>query len=82
MAALIYVDIKQSARRWPLRRPQKWFWVALSGDNFHQLARSSEAYTNRSDCLKAVRILFGPDSNVYRREDEQGNVLLRLSTVQ
>ena len=80
MASLVYVDIRQSSTRWPWKRPQRWFWVALSGDNRRVLGQSSEKYTNRLDCVNAARILFGTSSNVYRREPETGNVTLRLST--
>jgi hypothetical protein len=76
---LIYVDVKQSRRRWPLKRPQRFYWVALNGNNMRRLARSSETYTNRQDALDAVTELFGTESNVYKREAEMGNQLLRLA---
>jgi hypothetical protein len=78
MSTLIFVDIKRSRTRFP-GRPQRWFWVALNGNNFRRLARSSENYTNRQDCLDALKQLFGSDANVYKREAEVGNVCLRLA---
>jgi hypothetical protein len=77
--AVIYVDVKQSRRLWPLTRPQRWYWIALNGNNMRRLARSSETYTNRQDALDAVTELFGTESNVYKREAEMGNQLLRLA---
>lgn len=78
-APLIYVDVRQSKSRWPLIRPQRWYWVALNGNNFHTLARSSEMYTSRYDCLDAVAQLFGTTSNVYLRQHEKGNAALRMA---
>lgn len=76
----VFVDIKQSRKRWPLARPQRWYWIALSGDNMRRLGRSSENYTNRQDCIDAVWLLFGDDqSNVYMRQAEKGNEILRLA---
>lgn len=76
---LIYVDLVRSSSRLPLRRPQRWKWIARSADNGRVLATSSERYTNRRDVEHAVELLFGADSNVYLREAEQGNRLLRLA---
>ena len=76
-ATLVYIDLKRSENRWPLKRPQRWSWVALSGDNFRVLARSSESYTNKGDCLDAVALLFGDGTNVFLRQSEKGNVALR-----
>lgn len=78
MSALIYVDLKRSRTIFP-GRPQRWYWVALNGNNFQPLARSSENYTNRQDCLDTVGQLFGAESNVYLRETEKGNQMLRLA---
>lgn len=76
---LIYVDLQKATSRWPLKRPQRWSWVARNGNNMRILARSSESYTNRQDCLDAITQLFGNESNVYKRETEMGNQLLRLA---
>lgn len=76
---VLFVDLKCSKTRWP-GRPQRWYWVALNGNNFRRLARSSENYTNRQDCLDAVEQLFGSGTNVYLRQHEQGNVALRMAT--
>ena len=74
---VIYVDVKQSRRLWPLARPQRWYWVALNANNFRRLARSSETYTNYGDLLAAIEEVFGGQTVVYRREAEKGNVLVR-----
>lgn len=75
---LVLVDLKQSKTRWP-GRAQKWYWVALNGNNFHRLARSSENYTNQRDCIDAIWELFGGGTNVYFRHAEQGNQVLRMA---
>lgn len=76
---VVYVDIKQSKRRWPLARPQRWYWVALNANNFKRMARSSENYTNEQDCIAATLQLFGDGTNVYLRQHELGNVPLRMA---
>lgn len=76
--SLILVDLYQTpVLPRLLRRPQCWRWRALNGNNFHVLAVSSEAYTNRSDAVAAIAQVFGPASTVYRREAGAGNELLR-----
>jgi hypothetical protein len=59
-------------------RPQRWRWRALNGNNFRVLAVSSEAYTNYSDAVAAITELFGDGSEVYLRQAERGNRVLRL----
>lgn len=77
---LVYVDLKQAPKRLTFKgRQQRWYWVALSGDNFRVLARSSERYTNRNDAVKAIHLLFGDHVNVYLRQSEQGNQVLRMA---
>lgn len=77
--SLVYVVVKQAPlSRLPFRQ-QRWSWVARSGDNNRVLARSSESYTNKSDLLNAISVLFSDTTNVYRREAEQGDVMLRLA---
>ena len=77
--SLVYVIVKQAPlSRLPFR-PQRWYWVAKSGDNQKVLARSSERYTNYGDCLHAVHLLFGDGTSVYRRQAERGDVMLRLA---
>lgn len=46
---MITIKINKSQTRWPRRRPQRYYWVALNS-NGKALARSSEMYTNRADC--------------------------------
>lgn len=55
----VTVYICRSAKRWPWRRPQRWFWRAVAA-NGRTLARSSETYTNRGDCVAMARKLFQP----------------------
>ena len=74
---VIFVDIKQSKTRFPLVRPQRWYWVALSADNFRKLGRSSEMYTNMHDAIDAALMLFGDEVNVFLRRHEIGNLTLR-----
>lgn len=80
---VVYVDLFQSEddkQRGPKTpRPQLWRWRAFNAGNFKRLAVSSEAYTNRQDCIDAIEQLFGPGSNVYLREHEKGNQPLRMA---
>lgn len=82
---LIYVDIKRAPLSklipgWGLPgRPQRWYWVAKSADNQRKLARATERYTNREDCVHAAWLLFSSSTTVYQREAEQGNVALRMA---
>lgn len=79
----VYVDLVQAPQN-PLAklsgRPQRWRWTALNGGNGRILAVSSEAYTNRNDCLAAIDQLFGTFSDVYLRSSQEGNQLLRLAS--
>lgn len=77
--ALVFVDLYQSRPRKLLGRAQTWRWRALNGNNRRVLAASSEAYTNQADALAAITELFGTASNVYLRQTEQGDQLLRLA---
>lgn len=83
MSNLIYVDLLYTEE--PADRPrdaarwQPWRTIVRSGDNMRALFRSSEAYTNRQDCIDAAQLAFGDDANVYLRETEHGNVELRLA---
>lgn len=76
---VIFVDIKQAPLSRLPGRPQRWYWVAKSAGNQKKLARSSERYTNRGDCLYVTAQLFGPATNVYLREAEHGNQTLRMA---
>jgi hypothetical protein len=58
-------------------RWQPWHIIIRSGDNQAVLFRSSERYTNRQDAIDAAILAFGDNSNVYLREAEHGNALLR-----
>lgn len=78
---LIYIDLYQSKPRKVFRRPQTWRWRALNAGNSRVLAVSSENYTNRDDAVSAVRQLFGSGSDVYLRQTETGNVMLRLANL-
>ncbi len=58
---------------------QPWRLLVVSGDNHEPLFRSTESYFNRADAIHAAELAFGSGSNVYLREAECGNVLLRLA---
>lgn len=77
---LIYVDIKQTKTLWPLKRPQKWYFVILSALNFKKLAKS-ETYVNEQDCIDTARLVGSGQTSAYLRRSEHGNELLRLSTL-
>ena len=45
-----------------------WYWIYY-GKNRKEIARSSESYVNRADCLRRVRLLKGSnDDPVYYEE--------------
>ena len=62
-----------------INRFQPWRLLILSGDNHEPMFRSTERYFNRADALHAAELAFGSGSNVYLREAEHGNVVLRLA---
>jgi hypothetical protein len=83
---LIYVDLievrEPKARKLlgPVRtRWQPWRVSILSGNNMRRLFRGSERWTNRQDALDAIALAFGGGSNVYLREAEHGNQVLRMA---
>lgn len=49
-------------------RWQPWRWRAQAA-NGRVLAVSSESYTNRADCLAAVALVFGDQTDVELVED-------------
>jgi hypothetical protein len=73
-----YVDVKQSKTVWPLRRPQKWYWVVLAGGSFKRMGKSW-MFTNEQDCIDSAVSLFGAGSTVYLRRAEHGNQTLRMA---
>lgn len=84
---LIYVDVvytecPQSPHKGTGRDPERWQpWrvVVKSGDNQKTLFVSSESYFNRADALHAAMLAFGTGSNVYLRQAEHGNQVLRMA---
>lgn len=57
-------------------RYQGWRWVASAG-NGEVMAKSSERYTNRADCVDAIRLLFGAGSTVILHTDARLGEVLR-----
>lgn len=58
---MIILSVKKSKTRWPLKRPQRFYWIARDSSNGNILARSSEMYANEKDCEKAgVKLLSEP----------------------
>lgn len=82
--AVIYIDIHQRALKPTLfrrgGRQQRHYWIALNGGNMRVMARSSESYTNRQDCVDAARLIFGSEVKVYLRQENQEIQLLRHAT--
>jgi uncharacterized protein YegP (UPF0339 family) len=86
-APLVYVDIRRALLSRIPGRPQRWYWIARSADNQKKLARSTERYTNREDCVHAIKLLFAASTTVYlrRREadgwpvEQLGNEALRMA---
>ncbi len=44
----------------------EWYWT-FQAENGETIARSSEGYRNRADCLHSIRIVkdFSPESSVF-----------------
>jgi hypothetical protein len=61
--------------------PQRWRWRARNAGNNKILAQSSEAYTNRQDCLDTITALFGPDTTVYLRQTNPDTTIPALKTL-
>lgn len=59
---------------------QPWRSLIKSGDNEEPLFRSTERYFNKADAIHAIQLAFGPETDVYLRQHEQGNQVLRLAT--
>lgn len=59
---------------------QPWRVLIKSGDNEEPLFRSTERYFNKADAIHAIQLAFGPETDVYLRQHEQGNQVLRLAT--
>jgi hypothetical protein len=86
-APLIYVDLAYTPFvESPLKghgpdpaRHQPWRLLIKSGDNQKPLFRSTESYFNRDDAIHAAELAFGSGSNVYLREAEHGNRVLRMA---
>jgi uncharacterized protein YegP (UPF0339 family) len=53
---------------------QFWRWRALAKNN-RKIASSGEAYSNKADCIAAVRLLFDAHSSVVLRSDGDDTVL-------
>lgn len=77
--SVVVVELKQSRTRWPLRRPQRWYWIARSGANGKVLAQSSEMYTNSGNAVDAIKTLFGADTEVHLKRPDNSGVILRTA---
>lgn len=64
MTSTVTIHIRQSKTRWPLRRPQRWYWVAINNGNHRTLAQSSEMYTNETDAVTAAEQLFSNSTDL------------------
>ena len=71
----ITVTVQQSAKRWPLKRPQRWYWTAQAA-NGRSIAHS-ETYTNKQDAINSAILLFHRDTEVVLRAPGAGSVTIR-----
>lgn len=62
-----------------LERFQPWRVLIKSRDNHEPLFRSTESYFNKADAIHAAELGFGAGSNVYLRQHEHGNQVLRMA---
>lgn len=53
--------------------------LVKSGGNQAALFRSTERYFNKADAIHAIELAFGDQSNVYLRQHETGNQVLRMA---
>ncbi len=53
---------------------QKWSWQFFSA-NGKQIARSSEAYHNRVDCMSSIYLINESKKPIYEK-DEKGNLII------
>lgn len=80
-----YVELRKSATRWPLKRPQQWYFVQILEGNREPLTRSTEMYTNKAEALDAAVLAHGPQTTVFlqlgarTRESAETATLLRLA---
>lgn len=72
-------DLDDSYRAYRLAF-QPWRILIRSGDNYKSLFRSTERYFNEADAKHAAELAFGSGSNIYLRQAEKGNRVLRLAT--
>ena len=73
----INVTIHRSPIRWPIRRPQRWFWIATNAGNHKPMGRASEMYTNEADAYRAAELLFGNYVDVVLVRPGKANRILR-----
>jgi hypothetical protein len=75
---LEYVPEPKARKLIPGRsRWQPWRVVILAAGNMKTLFRGSERWTNKQDALDAITLAFGDRSNVFLRQAEVGNQVLR-----
>lgn len=81
---VIYAELKYNpepkARKLlgPTRtRWQPWtVWIWVKGNN-ENLFKGSERWTNKQEAIDAVNLAHGPESIVYLRQPEAGDLLIR-----
>lgn len=56
--AAFRVVLRRSPKRWPLRRPQRWYWLVIARNG--RVLAGSETYHNRGDAIAAARLLGVP----------------------
>jgi len=80
--SVLFIDIQETSSNTIFKRARKqpFYWVAKNSGNGRVMAISSERYTNRQDCVDAARLIFGSEVNVYLRQENQPNQLLRYAT--
>jgi hypothetical protein len=72
-------SLREEVYKTYLKRFQPWRLLILSGGNYEPLFRSTESYFNREDARYAAELAFGNGTNVYLREHEKGNQILRMA---
>jgi len=71
------IDIRRNNSRWPTARAQRWTWTVTNTGNNRVMGRSSETYTNESDCADAAVALFGDGARVRLQRADGSSVIVR-----
>jgi hypothetical protein len=76
---VMYVVVKRRNLIARVARGQTWYWQLVNAGNGKPMARYRGYYTNKGDCYEGIQEVFGSGATVYRREDGQPDIPIRLA---